>query len=690
MLIANGIEAADVTLVGGSPIGLVTFPVEGGFTALYGENGAGKTRVLNGIVAALTGVRLPGTEAHLRVLLAKYDTSYNSTLLVRIADLARSVVVAGDAANEPDNPEWTDHRDALLSVADHEVDELGFADPVDVSLNGATRALANQARTDMLSLVQSQLPTATADQLSVTLTAIGDAESPAWDAYVSYVDDDLSRFVELSQTDTTAFADYLPVFVSDALRAVRHHGSSASVDDVPRGVMRQLLLGRIDAGATLSVIRGGDVLDVDLLTSRMLREACSDSDGWADLIEFADFDSWTASDRLSVRASALSESASEFASMFTKSRCELVFTMTHPNTWTDGRLGRWEWLDSANRFVAADQLGSAHRRWASLAIQLANSDLHSDLSVLVIDEPENALHPEAQTRLAEGLSFPRLEGAPRDLTGTGHADICSIIAATHSPAILAVRDAHLIHVSRDRSGHVQLDRIDTSDDVDRLVDELGVRRADVLTMTRTWVLVEGEHDLAVFETVFRDEFAAQRARPIMMGGAKQTETFVNSQLLARFTDGTLLIVVDGAGSVASELWEQAVASVRSGDIDAAHRALNKIDRLPGGETSWVASAGLAALRAGQLERVNLVGLERLDIIDYLPVESFVPGASWARLRTEHAAAGKRPEFKEWLRKQYGAKVTTDTIRRAAEGMDDLGDLSRVLDAIEVGSRPPQR
>jgi hypothetical protein len=118
VLIANGVEALDVTLVGGDPVDVLRLGLEPGLTVLYGANGSGKSTVLDGIRAALRGVRIGSGEAWVRCRSVPAYSGFDSTLLTAIA-LAVRVRAGGDSSPElpepPEDPEdqW---QNAVLSL----------------------------------------------------------------------------------------------------------------------------------------------------------------------------------------------------------------------------------------------------------------------------------------------------------------------------------------------------------------------------------------------------------------------------------------------------------------------------------------------------------------------------------------------------------------------------------------------
>src|SRR5690606_6672526 len=139
------------------------------------------------------------------------------------------------------------------------------------------------------------------------------------------------------------------------------------------------------------------------------------------------------------------------------------------------------------------------------------------------------------------------------------------VATTHHPQVLGAQNAYLQQVSRSPSGWTTASPLDTTLDPTALAQALGWSMPDVLLTTRNFVLVEGIHDQAVIETVFRDELAEMRARVFVMGGASNVGHHINAEFFTRYTSARLIVVLDRLGKAASDLWNEARAAQREGD-----------------------------------------------------------------------------------------------------------------------------
>ncbi len=83
-----------------------------------------------------------------------------------------------------------------------------------------------------------------------------------------------------------------------------------------------------------------------------------------------------------------------------------------------------------------------------------------------------------------------------------------------------------------------------------------------------------------------------------------------------------------------------------------------------------------------------LGLSKADILDYLPVTTFVADAeSWGQIRQELAKSkGEEPsgnDFKKWLKSSKKADLSDAAIQHAAESSDYIPeDFTKLLDHID--------
>ena len=352
-----------------------------------------------------------------------------------------------------------------------------------------------------------------------------------------------------------------------------------------------------------------------------------------------------------------------------------------------GNLRAWlqsEGLSWSVGKVRIDMLSRAQRRWARWAVFLAVSEA---VDLVLIDEPESALHRSAEDHLARALAHPDLARQPW-------------VVATHSPMIMDMAGTQCIEVAQEPTvvgGAPAL--VSTARPLGAVglesLENLGMQPSDLLRRDRVFVLVEGQHDEIVLRTLIGDSIDSSRARILPLRGGSRLKSAVDGSFLAHYTNAYLVAVLDNLDAEVVDLaWEAAQVAALDSPAAATEQLLKKLPRRVA-ENKFMVEFLTTVLRTGIATRAVPYGLKAKDIIEYLPVDKLVPRgpADWPTLRDEHertASAEKRPDFKKWLTQTYGARFSADDIRRAAM------DLTRVPEEIEqlalkideLGGRPP--
>ena len=320
------------------------------------------------------------------------------------------------------------------------------------------------------------------------------------------------------------------------------------------------------------------------------------------------------------------------------------------------------------------ELSTAEARWARIAIRDTLASDRDD-KVWVLDEPEAALHRAAEQYMSRGL-----EG----LAGLGR----QIIVATHSPEVMDLPAATLLHVERSsdsrKSTVSQWDRASLNDSVERL----GLRKSDLLGMIRVFLLVEGLHDEIVVKTFLARELEAYRVRVLPLRGGSKLGGTINSELLFDMTNARVVALLDNVDfGRFNEIWGTAQALATQGEdpsaaIDYLKQTLR--ETFKDDEAAWLGGWLSRGLTAGVASRLAPFGLVQRDIIEYLPVELLVPRAkkTWAELRTAHAeavaAGSKTRDFKAWLTATHKATFTPAALQEAADAVTAVPDEFRQL------------
>jgi energy-coupling factor transporter ATP-binding protein EcfA2 len=310
------------------------------------------------------------------------------------------------------------------------------------------------------------------------------------------------------------------------------------------------------------------------------------------------------------------------------------------STWLRGDEPYWFIPDgrSSGRIQMKD-LSAAETRWVRAAVNIVTSDP----KVILIDESERGLHRTLEAASAEVLA----------LTWSKKGLVC---ITSHSPEFIYRNDCK-VHLIED--GSVEPFPADAL----YACEALGIRETDLLARTKLFLLLEGQHDVTVFNTLFGDRLLAHGVRILSLGGAKQATNLFSPDSLIRYSEASFMIVLDNTKSEeVIDAWTQIKSSIRvlprsqtKGAEEKFKKLINEILPLnDSGERKYMREYMSAAYAAEKYDRVYVDGVEKKDIQMYLPEEDFLKsGAQWAdgkRTWDDHYSM-----YEEWL------KVTTATL-----------------------------
>jgi ABC-type multidrug transport system ATPase subunit len=303
-----------------------------------------------------------------------------------------------------------------------------------------------------------------------------------------------------------------------------------------------------------------------------------------------------------------------------------------------------------NEGIPASKGSAAERRW----LQLARQSLRESTQWVVIDEPESGMHRSAEAELARNLSsFHWNQGN-------------IIVVATHSPEFLDIPTASVNHVENGRVYKL------TTIDRENLV-ALGLRPADLLGQVRTFLLVEGEHERIIFETLFKEELQRAGCKIIVARGGKNMKDVFESQMIFNFSDAVIISLLDNIESeTINSVWREARQLAERGKLIEAGQYVRS--SLPGknhSENTFLSQFLTLALANGQHERVEVWGLSKADIVLYFNPTNFGIKRSWNELLGIHS--DRDPSFKDWANKKYGADFSVKAVEQAAKSCAELPD-----------------
>ena len=144
-------------------------------------------------------------------------------------------------------------------------------------------------------------------------------------------------------------------------------------------------------------------------------------------------------------------------------------------------------------------------------------------TMLIIDEPELHLHPDAQDDVADWLE---------SLVTT--EEVTGALVATHSPQLLRVKANHSqVSVLRRGAETTTIQNIAGDDlaELDHAAASQGLGRASWFFSTRAVLLVEGQHDLELVSFFFGSELARARVRLLALRGTSKITSLIDSEFL---------------------------------------------------------------------------------------------------------------------------------------------------------------
>ena len=655
------------------PVSASYVPLPTGLTVLYGLNGAGKTTLLAALEACLTGTPV------------EYE---GVGLLLRARgpdDITRPLLEAWFAAAWTADHSWAppDEPPELETSAA----EILRAAAEDSLMDTVHRFLGDDALPEVASEVSSQRryvirPGNRPGSFVVMQTAIPSDQSPLVDQLVSAIRFDCAE---------RPYGDFYPEWATfDPLSGdhpyAHPHPPVLCLWDTGK---------QFSAEALARVITDRDV-DTTRRTLAFFRAVCSRAG--QDLVERGSGSLSEFAHQVALQLEAL---ARDLLSEVLLDAPPVHLVVHDIDQWFEGRSVEWRAGTARGDTVPLSSLSRAERRWANTAVAFA-AELLTDIYrskypegvnvyregsmelayilavepaplVLILDEPEAALHRSAEAHMAGGLAA-WAKRCP------GH-----IVVASHSPEVLDLPEAQLLHVARRDQPFADVLPLTAPTRTGLL--GFGLAPSDLLRRRRAFLLVEGQHEDIILQELLGDELQQARVDVLPLRGGKELPATIDSQFLFHYTDAHVVAMLDAvsAGRIATT-WKHAVTLSRQTDYEQAGQFLRQ--QLPGKqpEQKWLREFLSLSLQRGLETRVTPFGLTAGDIVEYLPVSVLVPGQqSWSVLRARHAKEGGGTPFKTWLTKRYGADFTHERIRAAARAMDvvpsefvALGELCRTL------------
>jgi ABC-type transport system involved in cytochrome c biogenesis ATPase subunit len=681
-----------VTLFGPEPIGRAHVPITPGVLAMYGRNGAGKTRLLRACGDALRGVARPGQvgfvhiEAHeeppgtstwrdyldkqaqthfleargstMAELIARKDYEFLHSSQDEVFE--RFQAFTNEIATEEYSPsllhELVDPHFRLMAlrldvssafpVVQDWYSEDGGAEVIDEVAEGGRFALQATGTPDRPQWTVYSAGLRTCVRFGALLA--GDAPATREGSRLRRAVLDHTMRPEEAFEHAMAFRPQLsgmPWHEVGAFKGlfINAYSDLEDPDDAswPGWVGLPVCEVAVVDHLPITVVDDLEV-DVDTITRHRLLTA---TDG--QVVAAVDGEEVVFTETFLAEAKALPVSVNEVLASVLEDAPTLSFSAGSPNRWFAGIPPRWTAKDSAaGSPVLLQELSDAQQRWATLAVALTiqgRSDEESPV-IFLCDEPESGLHKRAEKSLPRGLSKVATDAR------------ASVIAATHSSAMLNAYEVEKLHVTRGSDGHAVAKPMPASviqafQNGDGLKD-LGLTPADLLQLIRVFVIVEGTHDKIVLDHLLADDLEQASAVVIPTGGANSLPSVVQASLIWEFTDAEVIVVLDNISRETVEpIWLAAQAAMQARDWKKAQSCLYALEKLPGGEPRWLREFLSRAIGDGHWSRLRVAPLEEPDIICYLPPDAFIEGQTWDQLKTSWRQSyppGRAVNLKKWL------------------------------------------
>ncbi len=317
-------------------------------------------------------------------------------------------------------------------------------------------------------------------------------------------------------------------------------------------------------------------------------------------------------------------------------------------------------------------LSRAQARIISLLVHSMVASYRPGYRAMLIDDIELGLNRQAESSLARLL--PELTSNPKKESLIQNR---LIFVSTQSPEVMLAKGANVLLFSEGEIRPLQ----NLSGDLDRF----GLRPVDIFGSLSAFVVVEGEHDEAFLSALDVGQQDLDRVSVVKGRGAKNFPGIFDTQILFKFTQAPILVVVDNFRTSAVSKLVDKFRNLEPNSSNVAEFKSKLTKHLPhwqSGENRFIGDLLLNAFEHSQLQRLNIFGLSKPDIIMYLPESAFGLGETWDLLHSRWSSEKSQLTFKDWLRIRYGARISTPKIATAARQLTQLDeDLSRLLTEI---------
>ncbi|MEQ4519310.1 AAA family ATPase [Pseudarthrobacter sp. B907] len=677
---ASGYQILGASIFGPEPLSGIHLDVRPGSTMLYGKNGTGKTRLLDALTQAFQGAGQPKMGSRTRTLIhtsvevptSSGDSNFVSALYGML-DISRDLQVTDEYREE--------FQSGVLGRV-NAWEELDLDDPLDLIEYPELKT----SQGFHLSLMPSGTPESS--RWTVYLSAIlGEEDIQQLAKYGNFLSQIRRAMIEGTSLDDESLSTTAPFALAKAdewyaepFTAVRRDAApeyvsagSSPLDGWPPHIPVPLAaIGYVSRGPAQVFVNS---LPLDVIQEKTL-SLVSKSQWKAPIVEATAGSEMVLAESVQQSVALAETETNRILNVLADFPFWLKFDTRSPSDWFAGKPPRWVAVarhDEATK-MRLDDLSFSQQKWVrfALSLYLSKSDLNEP-RLIVVDEPEQGLHRQLESRISKGLH--RL---------VAEFDDVAVVGATHSPSFLDPRlGSHLLHLTLTGLGGTVVSDLEVGHlSLDEESKRLGVAPSDILAMTRVALVVEGTHDQIVLEQCLSEHLRASGARVFVMRGTDHAAALPDMQFLFDALEAPIVVVFDNVVQKrVMAIWQRAVSAFQAKNSRLAERTISELESNSSTkEERALAELGRRAIRVGRLSRITPFGLGQPDILDYLaPTHFGLEDGDWQTYKAGFRARRKPSEsFKDFLRREYGAKISIDAVRHAAKAMgalpDDLADL----------------
>ncbi len=323
------------------------------------------------------------------------------------------------------------------------------------------------------------------------------------------------------------------------------------------------------------------------------------------------------------------------------------------------------------------ELNESTKRWIYRAIQVAGMlDVKTPYRIVIWDEPEFGLHPSAILNVKRFV-LPFLNRNSIKVIFTTHS---TVLGNSAQQILSCQREQNYPHDPVLKS----VPAINES-----VLEDLGITKFDLLSSIRKILIVEGDHDKFVLETVFGDALDEIGVRVFTLGGTHQLLGLPQSQLIVEFLDVEIFILTDGLNrsifnSNNRKYLDEISAAITQGDLKSAYDAIFSLERAGYDKNTEIAKLIPVlktflsmAKKDFVIQRVNFLMLKKNDILHYLDPKIAIGRldvsrySSWEDIwASRKASSRKARNEKEFIREELGGDIGEKSIKKASKALLD--------------------